>query len=272
MAKFSKLYLPAITCLICWVTAFLVKVAPGTTDVTVTLGAFSVKVPVSKPGVLIAILVVLGFISLCGYLVFGYSTLFPQYLTMNVYHDLDGIRDSLQGLEPFQVPKLVDSTNFRAYQRTYFEKLDKKISDSLGIPKFFTFGSEYISSGGKSDTVVEKAQGFQRYHVAKSEGELTHVLNPPGAPRVEFLTKNRKFDTGYDNFALKPRSLVHGVLLITKYEQILLLSKMDKGVEYQELLTAATKVTAFPWPHISNTVYLADAPEGLVPIAYAVFQ
>ncbi len=46
----------------------------------------------------------------------------------------------------------------------------------------------------------------------------------------------------------------------------------DPGVEYEVLLIAATKVTVFPWPYISNTVYLADEEEGLAPIAYAVFH
>ncbi len=59
---------------------------------------------------------------------------------------------------------------------------------------------------------------------------------------------------------------------MTKYEQTLIFRKMEPGVEYDVLLVAVTKVTVFPWPDISNTVYLADEDEGLVPIAYAVFQ
>jgi len=72
--------------------------------------------------------------------------------------------------------------------------------------------------------------------------------------------------------SLGVRNFLHGLLLITKYEQMLLFYKMDSGVEYEVLLIAATKVKVFPWPYISNTVYLADEKEGLVPIAYAVFH
>ena len=120
---------------------------------------------------------------------------------------------------------------------------------------------------------MEKTKkGLQRYHITTSEGELIHVLSRPGVASSSFVTKNKKFDTGYDSLAFGVRDVLHGLLLITKYQQMLLFHPMDPGVEYEILLIAGTKVTVFPWPCISNTVYLADEEEGLVPIAYAVFH
>ncbi len=89
---------------------------------------------------------------------------------------------------------------------------------------------------------------------------------------MTFVTKNKKYPSAYDHLSFGPGNVLHGLLLMTKYEQMLLFNRMDPGVEYEVLLIAATRVTVFPWPDISNTVYLAEEEESLIPIAYAVFH
>ncbi len=255
-----------------WLLAFVVHLPTGKT-IDVAIPYINIEVPVSSAVVIKLLLVVAGFVSLFKYAISDYTSLFPRHLTMQVFHDLDGIRNALQGLRPHQIPQIVDSANFQSVQQRYFDKLDQKISKSLNIPNFFGVGRDYIRSSGESHTAVEKTKkGLQRYHVTQSEGELTHILCRPGATSSNFVTKNKKFDSSYDSLGFEVKNLLHGLLLITKYQQMLLFHKMDPGVEYEVLLIAATKVTVFPWPYISNTVYLADEEEGLAPIAYAVFH
>lgn len=269
---FIKLYGPLVLALTAWLLGFVVHLPAGKT-IDVAIPYINIEVPVSSAVVIKLLLVVAGFVSLFKYTISDYTSLFPRHLTMEVFHNNDGILNPLQELTPHQIPHLIDSANFQSAQQRYFDKLDQKISKSFNIPNFFTVGRDYVKSSGESHTVVEKTKkGLQRYHVTKSEGELTHILSRPGVASSSFVTKNKKFDSGYDSLSFEVKNLLHGLLLITKYQQMLLFNKMDPGVEYEVLLIAATKVTVFPWPYISNTVYLADEEEGLAPIAYAVFH
>lgn len=271
-AIFTKLYGPLVLALTFWLLAFVVQLPAGKT-IDVPVPYLGINVPVASAVLVRLLLAVAGFVSLFAYAVSDYTSLFPQHLTMQVFHDQDKIRSSLQGLAPYRIPRLVESANFQSAQQRYFAKLDEQISKSINIPKFFTAGGDYINSEGTSYTVVEKAKkGLQRYHVAMSEGELTHKLSLPGAASQTFVTKNRKFDSGHDDLSFEAKDLLHGLLLMTKYGQTLLFRKMEPGVEYDVLLIAVTRVTVFPWPDISNTVYLAEEEEGLVPIGYAVFH
>ena len=267
---FAKLYVPLLLAVFCWIVAFVVKLPPGKTVEIPIPGPIHFKVPVSSTFVIKLLLFVAGVVSISAYAVYDYSSLFPQHLTMQVFYDSPGIRRSLADLGT-PIPGLVDSARQVSEQRKYFERLDQEVGKLLQIDKFFTVG--YVHSNGSSYTVVKKIQGLQNYYVAESEGELTHSLEAPNSQPVEFYTKNKKLDTGFDYLTMGYKDLFHGVVLQTKYRQMLVLSKADAGTPYQELVFAATRVSIFPWPHISNTVYLAEMEDGsLAPIAYATFQ
>src|SRR5260370_26372134 len=164
-----------------WLLAFVVHLPAGKT-IDVAIPYINIEVPVSSALVIKLLLVVAGFVSLFTYAISDYTSLFPRHLTMRVFHDLDGIRNALQGLAPHQMPQIIDSAKFQSVQKRYFDKLDQKISKSLKIRNFFGVGHDYITSSGESHTVVEKTKkGLQRYHVTQSEGELTHILSRPGA-------------------------------------------------------------------------------------------
>lgn len=272
---FSKLYLPAIACLLLWLLA-LTTTKTGETKVKLGWGPVEISgVPVTNIVVLRGGLALLGCALLALYPLYDYSSFFPKRLDMDVFYDQEGLRESIQCLLPYTIPNLVSAVEFESGQREYFKRFDAQVSQLLDIPQFFSVQGvgKYLHSSGTSDTVVERAQGLQQYRVTKSEGELTHVLSPPNVKEIRFYTRNKKLESGHDSITFEAGNITRGILLMTQYQQILVQSKAEAGVKYQVLLFAATRAQVFPWPRISNAVYLAETDEArLVPIAYATLR
>ena len=270
-AIFTKLYGPLALAIFCSIAARYFK-PPAGWKFEIPIPYIDIKIPIESRVVVRILLIFAGFVSLSTYAVYDYSSLFPQRLVMQIFYDQPGITRSLQQFSGFQIPNVINRSQFEAGQRKYVKRLDEEVSKLLAVDAFFTAPGGHVHSSGESHTVVKQIQGLQNYFVAESEGELTHVLDLPNSQPIQFYTKNAKLDTGYDTLSFGITNAFRGVLLQTEYKQMLVLSKVGTGVPYQELLLAVTKIKVFPWPEISNTVYFAEEPEGRVPIAYAVFQ
>lgn len=272
-AILAKLYLPMLLFLLFCLLAIFAEKAAGVPEINISLGPIQLaRVPVRTLWILRALLIVLAFACAGAYVIDDYTTLFSKNLTMQVFYDQAGLRRSIASLSPLQIPRLVDLDKCGNCQQEYFAQFDKEVKAAFpNIPPFFTSGQ--VHSTGKSYTVVQKTLGLQNYRVTQSGGILANELDLPNQSPITFQTKNEKQDTPDDYLNLGNLGALRGVLLFTKYKQFLLPHGVDEcGLNYKVALYAATKVSVFPWPDISNTVYLVEGKDGLVPIAYATIQ
>lgn len=274
---FMKLYLPLILSILSLITMFLVKKGKGKTVVRFKpLGHFvDLEIPISNPLIVRIFLLLAAPFFLSFYLFYDYSSFFPQNYSMEVFYDNDGIRRSLEDFSPAEIGQLMISKNYQNYQQEYFDRLDTEVRKLLGAEKFFSIKEGSVHSTGRSFILVEKVSGWQKYYLQSSTGELTHILEAPDLPSKTFYTRFEKLPTRYDYTSLSLSDIVfrQGVVLHTLYKQLLLESKMGEEVTFKFSVVGVTKATFFPWPNISNTIYLADFGEhGLVPIGYAIYH
>lgn len=210
------------------------------------------------------------------YLFYDYVDFFPRHYRMEVFYDEAGIAQSLSAAlttrEIESLPIAKDTLNYRAQ---YFRQLDAEIQRTFGSSQFFSVAEGYLHSAGQAYTVGEKLDGWQHYHVAESGGELTHILEVPNSQPKEFYTRFEKMPSRSDYLSLTLADLFfnRSIMLRTQYKQSLVQTKMSEGILFKVSVIGVTKLTIFPWPSVSNTIYLAEFQNvGLVPIAYAVYR
>lgn len=274
---FAKLYLPMM--LSSASLLLLLKLRKGEKRILVRLKPFAdfidFEVSISDLFVLrlLVITAVAAFFS--SYTLYDYSALFPQHYRMEVFYDESGLDSSLDTLSPNEVESLGIPKNSAPYRDQYFKQLDSDIQRTLGAPQFFSVREGYAHSAGEAYTTTEKLEGWQNYHINESRGELTHTLEVPNLPPKEFYTRFEKLPSRDDYLELTLADLFirHSVLVRTQYKQVLVESKLSNGSVFKLRLEGVTRVTIFPWPRVSNTVYLAKFENvGLVPVAYAVYR
>ncbi|MGD0037198.1 MAG: hypothetical protein ABSC53_07895 [Bacteroidota bacterium] len=234
-----------------------------------------IKIPISSIAVTRTILGLLTLLPLLTPLFLDYSSFFPAHLKMEVFYDEQGIRDSFTQFEDDEIKSLNIPNNYATYQEEYYKDLDSEVKRMLNIPIFFDSKEGSIHSSGQTSFIVEKVDGIQKYYVSESSGELLHTLELPNQPLKQFKTFFEKLSTkdDYLNPSLWHIFTKHTIVLRTQFKQILAQNIKSEGVVFHHSVVSITKVTIFPWPDFSNTIYLANFHNaGLVPIAYAIYR
>lgn len=273
----AKLYLPVVFSLFSLVALFLTVKGEKRTLVKLRpLGGFvELEIPITNMFLVRSslLLAVPMFLSL--YLFYDYARLYPQHFRMEVFFDEAGIESSLEEFSPYQIASLSIPKEFGRYRLEYFEGLDTELRRLFGVSEFFSVKEGHVHSTGQAYTIVEKMTGWQKYHVTESQGEVTHILEIPDRLPRQFYTRFEKLASkdDYLEFTLADLISRRSMMLRTQYKQILVENRLAEGVLFKRTLVGITKLTVFPWPHVSNTVYLARFEgTGLVPIGYAIYR
>ena len=188
------------------------------------------------------------------YLIYDYSKFFPRYYQMEVFFDESGLTQSLNEFSSTERRGLFIPADFKKYQEQYFKQIDSEIQRSLGAGGFFNVAEGYVHSEGRAELVAEKTDGWQNYHVEQAEGELKHILEVPNKPPLEFYSRFERLPSEDDYVRPSPVDLFfrHSITLRTRYKQILMQSKVSEGLLFKVTLVGITKITIFPWPHVSR--------------------
>jgi hypothetical protein len=216
------------------------------------------------------------FASLSWYLFYDYSGFFPREYKMEVFFDERGIVQSLALLSQQERESLDIPPSTQKYQEQYFQQVDSEIQHSLGShSSFFSLRDGYVHSAGRAQIVADKTRGWQNYYVKSADGELTHILEVPNKSPQPVYTRFEKLPSKDDYIRLSLTDLLvrHHIMLRTQYKQALVQNNLSDEFVFKFTVVGITKVTVFPWPSVSNTIYLADfGNSGLVPIAYAIYR
>src|SRR5712692_1583767 len=194
IASMLKLYLPILLSLLALWGFFRTRPGheTGQKTATVTLNPFGHFVDFKitlESYIIIRILLGLAIPAfLLVYVSYDYTAFFPKYITLEVFYDAPGIRQSLTAFSSDELASLSIAKDYPRYQRQYFEKLDAELDKTLGVQKFFSVEEGSVHSIGQMTVVVEKTEGWQNYHVLNVEGDLRHTLELPNSPSKEIYT------------------------------------------------------------------------------------
>jgi len=276
-ATVALLYGPLVLCVSLAVMTFRIRTTSVTTFTAQPLGIFGVSFPL-KNQILIKSLMILSSIGcLSLYLFYDYSVFFPAVLQMDVYFDQAGVVRTAD--EIFSKAEQKETGMVRAdeaIRQHYFGVLDTEARLALGKEaSFFLVSNGNVHSTGRTTFKVKKINGWQRYHIEESKGELTHVLDAAHVPETEFVTLFDKLPTAEDYLepSISELFLKGEVILQPRFRESLAEYRTSRSVTFNIVVVGFTKVFTIPWPHYSSTVYCADiAGVGFVPIAYAIYR
>jgi hypothetical protein len=275
----GKLYTPFLVAIAAILAAILINntgIPPRLKVVPFHVDLVQLDIPISNIVLLRIGLICVAFIALARMAFIDYSKLYPHTLVMEVFFDPEGVERTLARLSQGERERLGIPENYKNFQKIYYEGLDRELEKVLGERVVFEEGYRDIHSEGDAKFVVEKVDGFQRYHLKESGGQLSHTLERPGQPPLEFMTFFEKRNSAYDYF--QPESigsllLGRGILIRPMFNQILAENMRTRGKVCHHTIIGATKVYLYPFPCYSNTLYLAEiAQAGIIPIAYAVYR
>lgn len=205
----------------------------------------------------------------------NYASFFPSQLNMEVFYDRGGLEATLDAIPRRDRDALHVAPRWWETRAVYYQRLDREITSALPhVPRFFSGGELAVHSKGETIFIVKKVSGWQRYHVAVAEGELLHTLELPNQAPKQLLTAFAKLDTSGDYLTPSVSDLVirRAIVIRSRFKQYFGATKVAHGAPFKVTIVGVTRVTVFPLPDFSNTLFLADMQGvGLVPIAYAVY-
>jgi hypothetical protein len=230
--------------------------------------------PVSNIWLARAILLCLSIAVLSLLIFMDYSDFFPNHFKMEVFFDKKGIRDSLKVFSKEEFKRLGIPDNYEEFQNRYYDDVKVEVRKIFQKGKDFLIPPENIHSQGETSIYVEKLPGVQKYHIKESEGKLTHAIEKPNTPMLQFKSFFEKLNSKHDylTLSLKEMFIKHRVILQPRYKQIFAENLKSEGKSFNHTLVSLTKVNFFPYPKLSNTIYLTDLNEGVIPIGYAIYS
>lgn len=272
----AVLYGPLLLAAISLVIVFRAQASSYTTFTVQPFAIFGVSFPIKNQIIikLLAAATACAFVSL--YWFYDYSSFFPSFLEMDVYFDRPGVIRSVN-----EILSKADQTELNIVpadpinRKRYFDTLDSEVRLALGRSSFFSMIDGDVHSTGETSFKIKKLDGWQRYYIAESRGEITNVLDAPHIPETQFITFFDKLPTSDDYIQPTPWQLfVKGEVLIhPHFRESLAEYRTSKSVSFNVAVVGITKIYIVPWPHFSSTIYCGDLQGvGLVPIAYAIYR
>lgn len=230
--------------------------------------------PISNVWLARAILLCLSIAVLSLLIFMDYSNFFPNHLKMEVFFDKKGIHDSLKAFSEEEFKQMGIPDNYEEFQNRYYDDLNIEVRRLFQKDENFWIPAENIHSQGETSFYAEKLPGVQKYHIKESEGKLTHAIEIPNMPMLQFKSFFEKLNSKYDYLtpSLTEMFIKHRVILQPRFKQIFAENLKSEGKSFHHTLVCFTKVNLFPYPKVCNTIYLTELNEGVIPIGYAIYR
>jgi len=213
--------------------------------------------------------------SLFSYATFDYSKYFPDRLQMEVFHDLQGINESLTFFSEKDLKRIGFSKLNSKQGDEYFKVLDEKIKRVIGYESFFGGENPEATAIGETSFIVEKTGIFHKYKIIESEGKLEHSKNTSNNGEEKVLSYFQKKSSSNDYIRPSFKDIVFHQEILIKPEFLQTVAEHQSSTQtnFDHRLIGATKVYLIPYPHFSNTVYFYRSKnEGAIPVGYAVYK
>lgn len=202
-----------------------------------------------------------------------YSAFFPSNYKMSVFFDEIHLEELVGSLRERYQNSISVSADWKKRRAQYFESLDADAFRLFGLKGFFQRPERSLHSAGVMNFRTEKVKGFQRYKIMEAVGYLSHTREEPNKQKKVLITK---FELVEDRNAYIEPSLIdvylgRKIIVRPRFNQIIT-SRESGGSRIHHVVTAITETGIFPFPWVSDTVYLLEDVGGYVPIGYAVYE
>lgn len=269
-----SMYFPLVVLILGVIYAISLKKVPDT-GIPVNLWIFSFDIPIKNKkavkAIIVSTLTVLAFSYYSFYL--DISTFYPQNMKISVhYNDEQGIRDLTNelGIKKIGSYPIVETDSLARIH--YFMHGDTVVQNYLNYNNYYSnivMNQDKLVTEGRAMFKVEKISGIQSYQIVDSFGELEHE---------RFLTdKSEKLTSRfshvrspYDKIELQNFSELFKKVITPEFTQTLIIDGKDNEF-LDHTLYGVTAIYFFPYPSYSNTLYLYEKDETLIPIGYAVY-
>jgi hypothetical protein len=193
---------------------------------------------------------------------------------MEVFFDKKGIRDSCKAFSKEELEMLGVPDNYEELQSIYYDDVKLEVRGIFQKGEDFLIPTENVHSQGETSFYVEKLPGIQRYHIKDSEGKLTHAIEISEEPMLQFKSFFERLNSRHDYLepSLSEMLIKHSVILQPRFKQIFAKNLKSEGRSFNHILVALTKVTFFPYPRLSNTIYLFELDDTVIPVGYAIYR
>jgi hypothetical protein len=177
--------------------------------------------------------------------------------------------------DPGDLNSLGIAATYADLRKKYFEMLDSELREMFAGSHFFSVQEGGVHSEGQTSFIVKKIDGWQRYQIQESKGHLMHTLDVPHYPHRQFYTLFEMLPSADDYIrpTLSDLLVRQKILIRPQFKQRLAKSLNSSGVAFNVAVVGITRLSVFPWPSFSPTVFCAKfEKEGLIPIAYAIYK
>lgn len=254
---FAKLYAPIVIFFLMFSLIFFVLPDGDTTRISVApFGFFTLSVPITNDWLLRSFLIICSFIPLASYLIYDFSSFFPDHFQIEIFFDDTGLEERLKILTSDERSKLRIAANYNEGRMRYYEMMDTSMASTFCDNSkfdpgdgFYAINTGWIRCEGHVKIKLRKiAGGLQHYRIDNANGELKQLLERPGKKDFSFESRFERYPSSADIIKGSLRDIyIHKeILLYPTFKQILS-DRSDKRTIHH-LVIAVTKVYFFPYP------------------------
>lgn len=207
----------------------------------------------------------------------NYSDLFPDFFSMEVFFDNEGISKTIEQFDNRDLAGFNLVENWRPEKKKYFETIESKLMNNhIPGPSNFKFSDPNynVFSSGNTEFKIRKIAGFQKYSIVSAGGSVEHCSEKAGGETYKASSEFKLLSSSQNLISIKlwdmylPTGWTY--TLSPSFKQIF---RNSKGKQcWDHTLIAVTKVRYFPVPSIGRTLYLYQPdpshPNDVVPIGY----
>lgn len=276
-----KIYLRVIISVILFLFLFSVKTEEEKTGQVIIspnfwgVSLFTIKVPLPKVWLVRTILFCSSVATLSTLLFVDFSVFFPEELKVQAFFDQEGIRVSLKAFSDDELKRLGIPDNYEQFQKKYYDDVNIVLGEFFQKSKDTIFRGKDFYSIGAISFVVQKLDGIQNYYIKEAGGQLKHTLVRPNTLPLTFRTSFEKRYSRHDYLSpsLKEIFIKYTVIIQPRFKQIFEKDEKSGGETFDHILVCVTKVYFFPFPRLSNTIYMTELEGiGLIPVGYGIYR
>ena len=246
--------------------------------VIVPFGLLSFEIQISSLLLVRCAIIAGAALPLVAFLIYDFSKFFPDRFELTVFFDADGIARTLSLLSPSERILLRIPEEYEQDRRKYYEKMDQDLArtfsdnpEYIAGEGFYALNAGRIRGEGVTSFKLSKiGGGLQYYRIDAAEGNIRQVLE-----------REEKADFSFESrFDLYPSAadLIRGSVIDIYWRREFLFRPTFKQVlsdrsdrrKIHHLIISAFKVYFFPYPHVSDILYLWECGEARIPVAYAL--
>lgn len=237
------------------------------------LNTVSIEKNISSTLMVRSVLLILTVFSLSVPAFRDYTKYFPTHLSMDVFFDNSGLKDSLSQFTSQELTSLGVRQNWINDKREYLERLNADVKAETKHAETFIIDDQYIQSKGNTVFRVNKIKGWQKYHINEAQGLLNYTFQEPKKSPVgidaEFILLNKK--SNYIDVNLSDIYIKFTKIIKPEFKQLAVYNATKKVFNHD--LIAVTKIRFFPIVNIGHTIYfIRMEDDSLVPVAYCIYQ